>query len=189
MALPAGAWSVAALLVLLGDVAVAQTVEPAGAHSQALDPGPAPSAAPAPAAEPVDHVEAVPAGPSRDGRGEAERLGRPSARVLAAFDRDGDGRVHDWEVAQGAAVSFRAADRDGDGVLSGFEQGDWAAAIGEGSSVLSNPMTFDIDLDRQVRAEEFSAGLLRIAAGLKRPGEDHVALRSLHLARARDADG
>jgi hypothetical protein len=94
---------------------------------------------------------------------EGVRVVRPGALLFASFDRNFDGRVTAEEIDSGAAGAFAAADRNRDGVVSGFEQNDWAESVGSLNDVLSNPMTFDVDLDRSVTAAEFSAGLKRIA--------------------------
>lgn len=85
------------------------------------------------------------------------------ALLFASFDRNYDGRITADEIEAGAAGAFAVADRNGDGVISGFEQNDWAASVGSMNDVLSNPMTFDVDLDRSVTKDEFAAGLKRIA--------------------------
>lgn len=93
---------------------------------------------------------------------EGVRVVRPGALLFASFDRNYDGRITTAEIEAGAAGAFAAADRNGDGVISGFEQNDWAASVGSMNDVLSNSMTFDVDLDRSVTREEFAAGLSRI---------------------------
>jgi hypothetical protein len=158
-----------ALSVLL----VLAAVAPAGAQVVTTGRGP----------ETVETVERVvapeaAASPALRNRDDV-RIVRPGAMVFASYDADSDGTVTDAEVAQGAARSFMAADRDGDGVLSGLEQGDWATRVGAGPDVLSNPMLFDADLDRQVTQAEFVAGMQRLAAQQKRPGADSVQLRDM----------
>jgi hypothetical protein len=115
----------------------------------------------------VDHV----VGPtSRPGGGfrlpEGVRMVSPGALLFASFDRNFDGRISAAEVESGAAGAFAAADRNKDGVITGFEQSDWAASVGAVSDILSNPMTFDVDLDRSVTRVEFTAGLKRLAGQL-----------------------
>lgn len=114
---------------------------------------------------PPDEVDRV-VGPQR-GSGmrapEGVRVVQPGALLFASFDRNHDGRITAEEIEAGAAGAFAAADRNGDGAISGFEQNDWAATVGSLNDVLSNPMTFDVDLDRSVTREEFVAGLKRIA--------------------------
>ena len=87
------------------------------------------------------------------------RVVQPGALLFASFDRNYDGRVTVEEMEAGAAGSFVAADRNKDGVITGFEQNDWAASVASMNDVLSNPMTFDADLDRSVTKEEFVSGL------------------------------
>jgi hypothetical protein len=101
---------------------------------------------------------------------EGVRVVRPGALLFASFDRNYDGRISSQEIEAGAAGAFAVADRNGDGAVSGFEQNDWAASVGSMNDVLSNPMTFDVDLDRSVTREEFTAGLLRIAGQLAPEG-------------------
>lgn len=100
------------------------------------------------------------------GRSEGVRLVRPGALLFASFDRNADARVTRQEVADGAAASFALADRNADGVVSGFEQSDWSVRVGAQNDVLSNPMLFDVDLDRSVTPAEFTAGLQRLADAL-----------------------
>ncbi len=95
--------------------------------------------------------------------GDGVRTVRPGALLFASFDTNHDGRITREEFEAGARASFRVADANGDGVISGFEQNDWAEAMGTSNDILSNPMTFDTDLDRNVTEEEFVAGLRRIA--------------------------
>lgn len=132
------------------------------------------------ATETVERVVASPAEapsvlPNRDDL----RIVRAGAMVFASFDANLDGAVTDAEVAEGAVRSFRVADGDADGVLSGLEQGDWARRVGSGPDVLSNPMTFDADLDRQVTEAEFVAGIRRLAGQHKRPGAGDIQLRDM----------
>jgi len=94
---------------------------------------------------------------------EGVRRVSPGALLFASFDRNYDGRITADEIEAGAAGAFAVADRNGDGAISGFEQNDWAASVGSMNDVLSNPMTFDVDLDRSVTKDEFTAGLKRIA--------------------------
>ena len=91
------------------------------------------------------------------------RTVRPGALLFASFDTNHDGKITREEFEAGARASFRVADANGDGVISGFEQNDWAAAVGTSNDILSNPMAFDTDLDRNVTEEEFVTGLRRIA--------------------------
>ena len=132
------------------------------------------------ATETVERVVAAPAEapaalPNRDDL----RIVRAGAMVFASYDANLDGTVTDTEVATGAARSFKAADGDADGALSGLEQGDWARRVGAGPDVLSNPMTFDADLDRQVTEAEFVAGIGRLAGQHKRPGAGDIQLRDM----------
>jgi hypothetical protein len=112
----------------------------------------------------VDHV----VGPApRPGGGlrvpEGVRMVSPGALLFASFDRDYDGRIGPAEVEAGAAGAFAVADRNRDGSITGFEQSDWAASVGAVGDILSNPMTFDVDLDRSVTRVEFISGLKRLA--------------------------
>lgn len=132
------------------------------------------------ATETVERVVAAPAEapaalPNRDDL----RIVRAGAMVFASYDANLDGAVTDAEVSGGAVRSFKVADGDGDGVLSGLEQGDWARRVGAGPDVLSNPMTFDADLDRQVTEAEFVAGVRRLAGQHKRPGAADIQLRDM----------
>lgn len=127
------------------------------------------SALPA-AAQDVDRIDRVAGVPSPGGMGRAPdgvKVVAPGALVFASFDRNGDGRITIAEIETGAEVTFAAADRNGDGVITGFEQTDWAVAMGSASDVMANAMTFDIDLDRAVTRTEFAAGLKRIAGQIQ----------------------
>lgn len=94
---------------------------------------------------------------------EGVKVVTPGALVFASFDANLDGIVSKEEIAEGAARAFKVADRNGDGMITGFEQTDWAAAMGDATGVLANAMTFDIDLDRSVTPTEFASGMQRIA--------------------------
>ena len=120
---------------------------------------------------PPDQIDRV-VGPQRGGfrAPEGVRVVQPGALLFASFDRNFDGRVSEAEIETGALGAFVAADRNKDGVITGFEQNDWAASVASMNDVLSNPMTFDVDLDRQVTQAEFVSGLKRIA-GQVAPGE------------------
>lgn len=121
-------------------------------------------------ADRIDRIPGVAGVKTADlGRSEGVRLVRPGALLFASFDRNADARVTREEVAAGAAASFALADRNGDGAVGGFEQSDWAARVGAQDDVLSNPMLFDVDLDRSVTLAEFSAGLQRLADALADP--------------------
>ena len=102
------------------------------------------------------------------------RVVQPGALLFASFDRNFDGRVSEAEIEVGAAGAFAAADRNSDSVITGFEQNDWATSVGSMNDVLSNPMTFDVDLDRSVTKTEFVSGLKRIA-GQVAPGDLNFA--------------
>ena len=116
----------------------------------------------------IDRVVAPPRGGFRAPEG--VRVVQPGALLFASFDRNFDGRISEAEIEAGAAGAFAAADRNGDGSITGFEQNDWAVSVASMNDVLSNPMTFDIDLDRSVTKAEFVSGLKRIA-GQVAPGE------------------
>jgi hypothetical protein len=120
---------------------------------------------------PPDAIDRVVA-PQRGGfrPPEGVRVVQPGALLFASFDRNYDGRITAEEIEAGAAGAFASADRNRDNVITGFEQNDWAASVGSVNDVLSNPMTFDVDLDRSVTKAEFTAGLKRIA-GQVAPGE------------------
>lgn len=125
-------------------------------------------------AQEVDRIDRVAGVPSPGGLGRAPdgvRVVAPGALVFASFDRNGDGKITVAEIEAGAAVSFAAGDRNGDGVITGFEQTDWAAAMGNPNDLMANAMTFDIDLDRAVTKAEFTAGLKRIAGQIQPNGE------------------
>ncbi|MEZ6028609.1 MAG: hypothetical protein R3C46_02565 [Hyphomonadaceae bacterium] len=94
---------------------------------------------------------------------EGVKVVTPGALVFASFDSNFDGQVMPDELIAGAQHAFRAADSNGDGSVTGFEQSDWAARMGDPTGLLANAMTFDIDLDRSVKLEEFTTGLRRIA--------------------------
>ncbi len=117
-------------------------------------------------AQDVDRIDRIAGttGPGGSTRApEGVKVVTPGALVFASFDSNFDGRITKEEIAAGAVHAFKAADRNGDGVITGFEQTDWAAAMGDATGVLANAMTFDIDLDRSVTLAEFTAGLQRIA--------------------------
>lgn len=125
-------------------------------------------------AQDVDRIDRVAGVPSPGGLGRAPdgvKVVAPGALVFASFDRNGDGRITVAEIEAGAEISFVAGDKNGDGVITGFEQTDWAAAMGAMHDVMSNAMTFDIDLDRAVTKAEFTAGLKRIAGQIQPNGD------------------
>ena len=95
----------------------------------------------------------------------------PGALVYARFDADLDGKITVAEIDAGAAVAFAAADSNGDQHITGFEQTDWAGRMGSQVDLMSNAMTFDIDLDRSVTRAEFTAGLKRIAGQIQPNGD------------------
>lgn len=130
--------------------------------------------APPASAQEVDRIDRVAGVPSPGGMGRAPdgvKVVAPGALVFASFDRNGDGRITIAEIEAGAETAFAAADRNGDGVITGFEQTDWAVAMGSTNDVMANAMTFDIDLDRAVTRAEFTAGLKRIAGQIQPNGE------------------
>jgi len=120
---------------------------------------------------------------------EGVKVVSPGALVFASFDRNGDGRISIAEIEAGALVAFAAADRNGDGVITGFEQTDWAGAMGSPSDLFANAMTFDIDLDRSVTPAEFTAGLKRIADQIQPDGELTFADLLQPLSSMRDQAG
>jgi hypothetical protein len=134
-------------------------------------------------ATPPDQIDRV-VGPQKGGfrPPEGVKVVQPGALLFASFDRNFDGRISEAEIEAGAAGAFAAADRNKDGVITGFEQNDWATSVASMSDVLSNPMTFDVDLDRQVTQAEFVSGLKRIA-GQVAPGELSFADLVKPLAR------
>ena len=144
---------------------------------------------PAPPADAVDHVVGA---ATRPGGGlrmpEGVRMVSPGALLFASFDRDYDGKIGPAEVDAGAAGAFLAADRNKDGAITGFEQNDWSASVGAVGDVLSNPMTFDVDLDRSVTRVEFINGLKRLAGQLS-PGDIAFADLVKPLNWAEDRDG
>lgn len=117
---------------------------------------------------------------------EGVKVVSPGALIFASFDRNGDGRITVEEIEAGAEIAFAAADRNGDGVITGFEQTDWAAAMGSSADLIANAMTFDIDLDRSVTKAEFTAGLKRIAGQIQPNGELTFADLLLPLTRPSD---
>jgi hypothetical protein len=122
----------------------------------------------------VDTVDHVATGRPMPGGGfrvpEGVRMVSPGALLFASFDRDYDGKITLAEVEAGAAGAFTAADRNQDGAVTGFEQSDWAARIGATGDILTNSMTFDVDLDRSVSRVEFISGLKRLAGQIA-PGD------------------
>jgi len=102
---------------------------------------------------------------------EGVKVVSPGALVFASFDKNADGIITVAEIDAGAAVAFTAADRNGDGTVTGFEQTDWAGAMGSATDLIANAMTFDIDLDRSVTQAEFAAGLKRIAGQIQPEGD------------------
>lgn len=122
---------------------------------------------------PIDEVDRV-VGAQR-GPGfrapEGVRVVRPGALLFASFDKNFDGKITQAEIDAGAAGAFAVADRNSDGAISGFEQNDWAASMGGGADILSNPMTFDVDLDRSVSRAEFAIGIKRMATQVSMTGE------------------
>jgi hypothetical protein len=128
----------------------------------------------------VDRVDRVPgASVPGPGRNEAVRLVKPGALLFASFDRNFDGVITPEEIDVGAAGAFAAADKNKDGVISGFEQSDWATLIGAGNDVFSNPMAFDLDLDRAVTPAEFAVGIKRFADTLANPTTGNIAFVDL----------
>lgn len=117
---------------------------------------------------------------------EGVKVVSPGALVFASFDRNSDGRISVQEIEAGAETAFAAADRSGDGVITGFEQTDWANAMGSASDLMANAMTFDIDLDRSVTKAEFVAGLKRIASQIQPEGDLTFADLLLPLSSQRE---
>jgi hypothetical protein len=117
-------------------------------------------------AQDVDRVDRITGsvGPGGSFRApEGVKVVTPGALLFASFDADLNGLITPEELTAGAQRAFTVADRNGDGVVTGFEQTDWAAAMGDATGVLANAMSFDIDLDRTVTLAEFTSGLRRIA--------------------------
>jgi hypothetical protein len=129
----------------------------------------------------VDQVDRIAGGSPRGGMRSTEgvRLVSPGALLFASFDKNFNGKITREEIEAGAAGAFAAADKNKDGKVSGFEQNDWAASVGSLHDVLSNPMTFDIDLDRSVTPAEFSAGLKRIADQMMPAGVNEITFAEL----------
>jgi hypothetical protein len=129
----------------------------------------------------ADQVDRVAGDLQRGGMRAPEGVKRVSqgALLFASFDRNFDGKVTRQEIDAGAAGAFGAADRNRDGKVTGFEQSDWAAAVGSQSDVLANAMTFDIDMDRTVTPAEFAAGLKRIADQMMGVGGAEIAFSEL----------
>ena len=107
------------------------------------------------------------------------RIVRPGALLFASFDKNYDGAVSQAELEAGAAGAFTAADRDGDGLLRGFELSDWARAVGGEDGLLTNPMQFDADLDREITRTEFVEGMKRLAATVVDPETDLIHFSDL----------
>ena len=82
-----------------------------------------------------------------------------------------DGTVYAERTPLSRDAAFAAAHKNHDGGITGFEQSDWAAAIGNPTDVMANAMTFDIDLDRSVTRAEFVSGLKRIAGQIQPNGD------------------
>lgn len=117
-------------------------------------------------AQDIDRVDRITGsvGPGGSFRApEGVKVVTPGALLFASFDADFNGLITSDELTAGAQRAFHAGDRNGDGVITGFEQTDWATAMGDATGVLANAMTFDIDLDRTVTLAEFTSGLRRIA--------------------------
>ena len=148
------------LMNVLAALACAAGVAPAGLAQTVETARPEPVEA----NDRIDRIPGVAGVKTADlGRSEGVRLVRPGALLFASFDRNADARITRQEVADGATASFTLADKNGDGVVSGFEQSDWSLRVGAQDDVLSNPMLFDVDLDRSVTPAEFAAGLQRLA--------------------------
>lgn len=136
----------------------------------------------------IDHVQRAPGALAPGFNRQDARLMRPGALLLASYDRNVDGVITMREIDDGAEASFAVADVDGDGVLGGFEQSDWARAVGGSEDVLANPMLFDADLDRQTTHDEFIAGVKRLASSVET--EEPGVLRFRDLTRPLgDRDG
>jgi hypothetical protein len=117
-------------------------------------------------AQDIDRVDRITGsvGPGGSFRApEGVKVVTPGALLFASFDADLSGMITPEELTAGAQRAFKVADRNSDGVVTGFEQTDWATAMGDSTGVLANAMTFDIDLDRTVTLAEFTSGLRRIA--------------------------
>jgi hypothetical protein len=110
---------------------------------------------------------------------EGMRIMRPGGLLFASFDRNFDGSISLEELDVGTAGAFAMADKNSDGAISGFEQSDWAKAVGSFSDVMSNPMTFDTDLDRSITPVEFASGLKRIAEPLIDSATGQIAFSDL----------
>jgi hypothetical protein len=125
-------------------------------------------------AQDVDRIDRI-TGQVNPGGGhrapEGVKVVAPGALVFARFDTNLDGVITLAEIDAGAPLAFAAADRNGDGQITGFEQTDWAGAMGSSADVLANAMTFDIDLDRSVTKAEFTTGLKRIASQIRAEGD------------------
>lgn len=143
-------------------------------------------AAPAALAQDIDRIAGAPTPGGAIRAPEGVKVVAPGALVFASFDRDQNGVITADEIAAGAAFAFGVADRNGDGVITGFEQTDWAATTGSATDVMSNAMTFDIDLDRAVTQAEFIAGFKRIAGQIQPSGELTFADLVRPLTRNRD---
>lgn len=129
----------------------------------------------------ADQIDRIAGGPKRGGvrAPEGVKLVSPGALLFASFDKNFDGKITREEIYAGAPGAFAAADRNHDGKVSGFEQSDWAASVGSQNDVLSNAMTFDIDMDRVVTPAEFATGLKRIADQIMGVGGSEIAFTEL----------
>jgi hypothetical protein len=57
------------------------------------------------------------------------KMARPAALLFVGMDADRDLVVTTAELTDGLAVEWKRADRDGNGALSAFEMADWCAAV------------------------------------------------------------
>jgi hypothetical protein len=169
-------------LASLAAPALAQQAPNQAPNSDVIVPNPQPVIAP-----PVDTVDRIPGaqGPNTPRptygltRADGVRIVKPGALLLASYDSNHDGKITRTELEAGAAASFLAADTNGDGMIAGFEQNAWSAAVGSSGDVLSNPLTFDSDLDRQVSKAEFLAGIRKIAGAIADPATGEIQFATL----------
>jgi hypothetical protein len=110
---------------------------------------------------------------------EGVRLVKPGALLFASYDTDQNGRITRTEVETGAQRSFAVADANKDGEIAGFEQNAWAESIGSIDDVLSNPMSFDVNLDKRITPAEFAQGLRRLATPLEDAGSGDILYPAL----------
>ena len=117
----------------------------------------------------------------------SERL-KPGGGLLTSFDRNGDGRISDEELAIGIERAFTAADANGDGVLTAIEQQKWAQSLPTRDDSLANPVRFDPNLDRRVSFREFSSVITDLAEDYRADGHAELRVASLRAPKDDNAE-